>query len=305
MNIRDLQYVTTLSRTLHFGHAAAECHVSQPTLSAQVRKLENELGAILFERSTRAITLTDAGTAVVREAHAALEQIQRVVDVARAHGDPMAGTLRLGMIPTLAPSLVPMVIRPLMSSHPALELVITEDTTETLLDQLHHHQVDAILIATPSKHDELFEQVLFDEPFWLVHPQSHAFYEEADVTLSMLRGQQILLLSEVHCLAGQVADLCKRFTEPGPHDNLRASSFETLLQLVSAGFGLTLVPALTTSGPWTTDMGIIAKPVRNQAARRRVRLVWRKSFPHAVVIDSLVSVILDRLPNTVTPAYSS
>lgn len=302
MNIRDLEYVTALARVRHFGRAAAACHVSQPTLSAQVRKLEDELGTVLFERSSRGINLTEAGTAVVREAHAALEQIQRVVDVARAHGDPMAGTLRLGMIPTLAPSLVPIVIRPLVSSYPALDLVITEDTTETLIERLRNHQVDAILIATPAEHDELIERALFDEPFWLVHPQSHPLYDEADVTLAMLRGQQMLLLSEVHCLAEQVGELCRPFTEPGPHDNLRASSLETLLQLVSAGFGLTLVPALNTSGPWTTDMGLIAKPVRNKAARRRVRLVWRASFPHEVVIDSLAGVILDRLPNTVMPA---
>ena len=301
MNIRDLEYVTTLAGIRHFGRAAAACHVSQPTLSAQVRKLEHELGTVLFERSPRGVNLTEAGTAVVREAHAALEQVQRVVDVARAHGDPMAGTLRLGMIPTLAPSLVPMVIRPLVTSYPALELVITEDTTETLIESLRNHQVDAILIATPAEHDELIQQTLFDEPFWLVHPQSHALYDEADVTLAMLRGQQILLLSEVHCLAGQVGELCRQFSEPGPHDNLRASSLETLLQLVSAGFGLTLVPALTTSGPWTTDMGLIAKPVRNKSAHRRVRLVWRASFPHEIVINSLAEVILDRLPNTVLP----
>ncbi|MBS02942.1 MAG: LysR family transcriptional regulator [Gammaproteobacteria bacterium] len=305
MNIKDLRYIAALAETRHFGRAAQACHVSQPTLSSQVRKLEDELGTVLFERSTRGVEMTAAGTAVVREAHAALEQIQRVADVARALGDPMAGTLRLGMIPTLAPSLVPLVIKPLISSYPSLSLVITEDTTATLVERLRIHQVDAILIATSTEHDELAEQPLFEEPFWLVHPQNHTLYEAPDITLSMLRGQQMLLLSEVHCLADQVGRLVERYSEPGPHDSLRAASLETLLQLVSAGFGLTMVPALTTSGPWTTDMGLIAKPIRNKTARRTVRLVWRASFPNRSMIGTVSDLICRQLPNTVKRLYDA
>jgi LysR family hydrogen peroxide-inducible transcriptional activator len=303
VNLRDLKYIVAVAETRHFGRAASRCFVSQPTLSGQIKKLEDELEVIIFERTNRSVEITPVGESILTHARLALEQANAIEQVARAHQDPMAGPLRIGAIPTLSPYLMPLVLMPLKRTYPKLTLVLSEELTDALLVRLQHHELDAALLATPTDEPELDALPLFDEPFWLAHPRDHHLYQKDDVTAEDLQSIDLLLLADGHCLTHQVMDLCRRAERPatGEMADLRAASLETLLQLVGAGFGCTLVPALAIRGSWMTDSGIIARPLALPNAYRRVSLVYRRSFPRPAAISALADIIRDHLPNTVTP----
>ena len=301
MNLRDLKYIIAVAETQHFGKAAARCFVSQPTLSGQIKKLEEELGIAIFERTNRAVQITPVGAEILSHARLMIEQADAIVQLAQAQQDPLAGPLRIGAIPTLSPYLMPLILVPLRRQHPLMRLVLSEETTDTLLLRLQHHEIDAALLATAVDESEFEVMPLFDEPFWLAYPRDHPFYLKDTITRKDLDNTDLLLLSEGHCLAQQVMDLChvnKRDSE-GEMADLRASSLETLLQLVGAGFGSTLVPALAMRGSWTTDSGIVARELEFKDAHRRVSMVFRKSYPRKQAIRALVGVIMHNLPNTV------
>jgi LysR family hydrogen peroxide-inducible transcriptional activator len=301
MNLRDLKYLIAVAETRHFGHAAERCFVSQPTLSGQIKKLEEELGVTLFERTNRSVEITPIGQDILQHAHQIMEQADAIRQLARSQSDPLAGPLRIGAIPTLSPYLMPLILRPLKQAHPQMRLVISEEMTETLLRRLHNHEIDAALIATVEDDRELASMPLFDEPFWLAYPRDHALYTKEKITRRDLDDIDLLLLSDGHCLAQQAMEVChlKQRAAQGDMADLRAASLETLLQLVSAGFGSTLVPALATRGAWTTDSGIVTRQLELPDARRRVSLIFRNSFPRRQALDALARVILDNLPNTV------
>jgi LysR family hydrogen peroxide-inducible transcriptional activator len=301
MNLRDLKYLIAVAETRHFGRAAERCFVSQPTLSGQIKKLEEELGVTVFERTNRSVRITPIGEQILGHARLAVEQADVIQQLARAHRDPLAGPLRIGAIPTLSPYLMPLVLVPLKRRYPQLRLVLTEEVTETLLKRLRDHEIDAALLATPVDDPDLNAMALFDEPFWLAHPRGHWLYDKDDITRQDLDNLDLLLLADGHCLTHQVMDVC-RVSDRQAHSemaDLRASSLETLLQLVGAGFGCTLVPALAVRGAWMTDSGIIARPLDLPDAFRRVQLVHRNTFPRRAALDAFAQVIRDHLPNTV------
>ncbi len=303
MNLRDLKYVIAVAETRHFGRAAERCFVSQPTLSGQIKKLEEELEVKLFERTNRSVAVTPTGEAVVAHARLLMEQLDAIEQLARAHRDPLAGPLRIGAIPTLSPYLMPLILVPLRERFPQLKLVLTEEITDTLLARLRNHEIDAALIATPPP-DPDFETIpLFTEPFWLAHPSHHPLYHQDTIRREDLEGLDVLLLAEGHCLTEQVMEVCRLDERYAGTDmaDLRAASLETLLQLVGAGFGCTLVPALAIRGPWMTDSGIIARALDMPEASRTVRLVFRATFPRRAALDALCRVIHEHLPNTVRP----
>jgi len=301
MNLRDLKYLVAVADTRHFGKAAARCFVSQPTLSGQIKKLEDELGVVLFERTNRSVEITPAGEAILAHARLILEQADFIQQLARAQRDPLAGPLRIGVIPTLSPYLMPLILRPLKKQHPQMKLVLSEELTDTLLARLRNHEIDGALLATPVEEPDLESLALFDEPFWIAYPRKHPFYTRDRITLRDLRDEQLLLLSEGHCLADQAMEVCRlrERQAQGGMDDLRAASLETLIQLVGAGFGITLVPALAMRGSWTTDSGVVAQPLAVANAARRVVLVFRRSFPRRAALQAFAEVILDNLPNTV------
>ena len=303
MNLRDLEYIIAVADSRHFGKAAARCFVSQPTLSGQIKKLEEELGVTLFERSNRSVRITDVGAEVLCHARQVMEQAEAIRSLCIAQRDPLAGPLRIGAIPTVSPYLMPLILMPLKQQHPQLRLVLSEETTERLLQRLHDHEIDAALLATAIDETDLQATLLFDEPFWIAYPREHPFYLKDEITRKDLDNAELLLLAEGHCLAQQVRDLCqpKDRDQGGAMADLRASSLETLLQLVGAGFGCTLVPALAMGGSWTTDGGVVARKLEFANAGRRVSLVYRKSYPRKQALQALVDVILQNLPNTVTP----
>lgn len=303
MNLRDLKYVIAVAETRHFGQAAARCFVSQPTLSGQIKKLEEELDVVIFERTKRSVEVTPVGEAIIAHARKVVEQTDAIEQLARAHRDPLAGPLRVGAIPTLSPYLMPLILVPLKKRYPQMKLVLSEEITETLLQRLERHEIDVALIATPVDIPDLVEAPLFEEPFWLAHPRAHPLYNKDDITSEDLRQLELLLLADGHCLAQQAMEVCGMSDRSvrGEMGDLRAASLETLLQLVGAGFGCTLVPALAIRGSWMTDSGIIARKLDLRDTYRCVAMVFRRSFPRRQSLEVFASVIRQCLPNTVRP----
>jgi LysR family hydrogen peroxide-inducible transcriptional activator len=302
MNLRDLQYIIAVAETRHFGRAAERCYVSQPTLSGQIKKLEQDLGVTIFERSNRSVEITPIGEAILEHARQIMEQADVIRQLALAHQDPLAGPLRIGAIPTLSPYLMPLILMPLKTAHPQLKLVLSEEMTDILLGRLQKHEIDAALLATPVEEPDLETIPLFDEPFWLAHPRDHILYNKDEITRADLEKTELLLLSDGHCLAKQAMEVChlKERKEQGEMADLRAASLETLLQLVSAGFGSTLLPALAIGGSWATGSGIITRKLELPDAYRRVSLVFRHSYPRKQALQAFADIVRSNLPNTVS-----
>ena len=300
MNIRDLQYIIAVAESRHFGRAAERCFVSQPTLSGQIKKLEEELGVAIFERTNRSVEITPVGESILVHARQVMEQVDAIQQTALASRDPLSGPLRIGAIPTISPYLMPLILSPIKKQHPQMKLVLSEEITDMLIARLLNHEIDAALLATPVDEQGIASLPLFDEPFWIAYPRKHRFYDKERITLRDLNNENLLLLSEGHCLAQQAMDVCHiRDRQQGEMADLRAASLETLIQLVRAGSGVTLVPALAMQGSWATGSGVVAQPLNIANAYRRVSLVYRQSFPRLDALHALAQVILDNLPNTV------
>lgn len=289
MNLRDLRYLLAVAEHRHFGRAAEACGVSQPTLSVQLRKLEETLGVTLFERSSKAVVPTAACLDMLGHVRAAVAQADAAIVAARARRDPLAGRLRLGIIPTLAPYLLPLVFAPLREALPGLAIEPWEDQTQALLDRLRAHELDAAILATESDGADLAERPLFDEPFLAALPPDHRLAAQPVVAEEELAAD-ILVLADGHCLRDQALAACHRADAWG--GTLRAASLPTLLNMVAAGYGTTLVPALAAGA--AEDAGIALRPLASRAART-VRLCWRASFPGQAATRAVGDVITARL----------
>ena len=307
MNLRDLKYIIALAETQHFGKAADRCFVSQPTLSGQIKKLEEELGVILFERTNRSVKVTPIGKEILEHAQQIMEQSDVIRQLALAHQDPLSGPLRIGVIPTLSPYLMPLILLPLKDQYPQMKLVLSEEMTDVVLERLHNHEIDAAFIAT-AVDDDAFDVVpLFDEPFWLAHPDEQPFYLKDKITQHDLNNMDLLLLAEGHCLAEQTMDIChlNDRSQQGEMADLRASSLETLLQLVAAGFGSTLVPALALNCLSAGGDGIVIRKLELNNAYRQISMVFRKSYPRKLALNALSKLVIESLPDSVKPLSSS
>jgi len=307
MNLRDLKYIIAVAETKHFGRAAQRCFVSQPTLSGQIKKVEDELGVAIFERTNRRVDITPVGRGILTHARLIMEQADAIQQLALAHQDPLAGPLRIGAIPTLSPYLMPLILVPLKKQYPQMKLVLSEELTDVLVQRLHNHDIDAALLATDIDDPDLDSIALFDEPFWVAYPRKHRFYNMDGIKQRDLENEHVLLLAEGHCLAQQAMEACRLSERQSQGDmaDLRAASLETLIQLVGAGFGITLVPALAMRGSWTSGSGVVAQPLAKVAhASRRVSLVFRHSYPRRGALETFVQTIMDNLPNTVSAVNS-
>ena len=289
MNLRDLRYLLAVVEHEHFGRAADACSVSQPTLSVQIRKLENQLNVTLFERSSKTVAPTAACERLIGHVRATVAAADAILAVARDLRDPLAGRLRLGIIPTLAPFLLPLVFAPLREALPSLEVEPWEDHTEALLKRLHAHELDATLLATEVIGTEFESRPLFDEPFLAALPADHALAGREAVAEADL-AQDILVLADGNCLRDQTLAACGR--GEALTGKLRATSLSTLLNMVAAGYGTTLIPALAAGA--AQDAGIVLRPLVAQAGRT-VRLVWRARFPRRAALDAVGDVIALRL----------
>ena len=301
MNLRDLKYLVAVADSHHFGHAAESCFVSQPTLSGQIKKLETELGVALFERTKRSVETTPLGEAIVGQARIVLEQAEVLVQLAQANQDPLVGPLRIGAIPTLSPYLVPLILKPLKKQYPQIKLVLSEELTDTMLARLGKHEIDAALIATPVDNPEFETLPLFEEPFWLVHPRKHPLANKETISQTDLDGADLLLLAEGHCLAEQAMQVCHihERSVQGDMADLRAASLETLLQMVAAGLGSTLLPALALKSAAVKDRNIVTRQLNLADTYRQVLLVYRRSFPRQQVLDVFAEIVINNLPDSV------
>lgn len=296
MTLRELRYLVALADRAHFGRAAEDCHISQPTLSTQIRKLEEYLGATLIERNVKSISLTPIGQAVVQQARQILAQVDELLATARVPRGPLTGPLNLGIIPTLAPYFLPWFIPLTKNRYPRLQLVVHEDLTEHLLEQLRSYQIDAALLALPLEEEDLEQQPLLDEPFWFACPAHHRLAGAAAVTEADLRDEPLLLLADGHCLRGQALAACGRKLEGEEGlDDFRAASLETICQLVAAGFGCTLLPALATR-PLAGQLPFVTRPVHSRNASRRIGLVWRRGYPKADELTYLARLVRENPP---------
>jgi LysR family hydrogen peroxide-inducible transcriptional activator len=296
ITLTELRYIVAVADRGHFGQAASSCHVSQPTLSTQVKKLEDTLGVRLFERTTRRVRPTAVGERVVARARAILDEIRTIGDLARGQRAPLAGVLRLGVIPTLAPYFLPWLVPPLQAAFPQLRLVLRESMTAALVEELALYRLDAAVVALPVTAPGLVAEPLFDEPFWLLAPSRHPLAARARVREADLRGQHILLLTEGHCLREQALAICG---DAGPADDgFRATSLETLRQLVAAGLGCTLLPALALPTAVGTK-AVVARAFRAPAPHRRIGIVWRRSFPDEAGVRALAQFVRAHVPRGV------
>lgn len=289
MNLRDLRYLLAVAEHRHFGRAAEACGVSQPTLSVQLRKLEALLGVALFERSSRMVAPTAACQRLIGHVRAALAEADALLAEAQGLRDPLAGRFRLGIIPTLAPYLLPLVFAPLREALPAVELEPWEDQTASLLERLRAHELDAALLATAVDGPDLISRPLFDEPFLAALSPEHPLAARTVVAEAEL-ARDILVLADGHCLRDQALAACGESGTLG--GALRAASLPTLLNMVAAGYGTTLVPGLAAGA--AQDAGIVLRPLAARAGRT-VRIVWRAQFPRRAAVEAVGDVIARRL----------
>lgn len=294
MNLRDLRYLLALADHRHFGRAAEASHVSQPTLSTQIRKLEEELGVALVERAPRKVMLTEAGAEIAQRARSVIAEVEQMREIARRAHDPESGSLRLGLFPTLGPYLLPHVVGPLRERFPKLELLLVEEKTEALLGQLRSGRIDAAVLALPIDDDGLDHALLFDEPFVLAVPEHHALAKRRakGLRLDDLRNEHLLLLADGHCLREQALDVCQ-LAGANEKDGFRATSLETLRQMVAAGVGMTLLPVLAVKPPVPPQPNLRLMPFAPPAPTRRVALFWRKSSARAAFLRGFAKVLAD------------
>lgn len=296
MNIRDLRYVVAVAEERHFGRAAIRCHVSQPALSGQIRKLEETLGIVLFERSKRGVKVTPVGERIVAQAQQLIMLADEIVASAQAARDPLSGPFALGMIATIGPYLSPLILASIREKMPDLSLTLVEGFTADLERRIAGGDLDAAILATAPEDQALQDIALYDEPFRIAVAEGHPLASKKAIDLHALADEELLLLADGHCLRDQVLDLCSASTGM-VNANTRETSLETLLALVAAGDGVTLVPALTWAGQ---DRGnIVLRPEASNSAGRVVRLVCRKTFPRMEAVAALAAIIRSNVPRAV------
>lgn len=294
VSIRALGYLVALAEERHFGRAAERCFVSQPTLSAQIKKLEQQLGVDLVERSQRRVMLTDIGEQVVARARRVLQEVEAVCELARGYQDPLSGDVRIGLIPTIGPYLLPVVSTALRKKLPRLRLMLLEHQTDRLLEALDQGEVDLAILALPVDQEGLEVQPLYDEPFLAALPAGHRLSQRPHLKVSDLEGETLLLLEDGHCLRDQALDVCNQVEVTEPQD-FRATSLETLRQMVASGIGVTLLPQLATERPYARTPGLAIRPLRNPEPGRRVAGVWRRTDPRGPTLREICRVIRETM----------
>jgi len=290
MNLQELRYFVAVAEHRHFGRAAEACNVSQPTLSSQIRKLEDELGVTLLERTNKRVDITPVGSQILVHAQRALAEAGQMEAVARAARDPLVGPLKLGVIPTLAPYLMPLILGPLRQTYSGLTIELWEDQTRLLIDGLRNHRLDAALLATAADAPEITEIALFEEHLLAALPPDHRLAGEESVSEEAL-ADELLVLADGHCLANQALAACgakNGAARSGLQGSMQAATLETLVNLVAAGYGATLIPALAADS--LAARGIILRPLTGQSSRT-IRLASRPGFPRPQALRALEKVI--------------
>ncbi len=309
MTLTELKYIVAVARERHFGKAADACFVSQPTLSVAIKKLEEELDLKLFERSANEVSATPLGEEIIRHAQLVLEQAAEIKEIAKRGKDPLAGTLRLGVIYTIGPYLLPDLMRQMMKKAPQMPLMLQENFTVKLMEMLRAGDIDCAILAEPFPDTGLATAALYDEPFMAALPVKHVLAKKKSITAEQLKNETMLLLGNGHCFRDHVLEVCPEFARfssnaEGIRKSFEGSSLETIKHMVAAGMGVTLVPRLsvpsealaeTAKRKKHEDPDITYLPIVDEAGglppTRRVVLVWRKSFTRYEAIAALRNAI--------------
>lgn len=289
MNLRDLKYLVAVAELRHFGRAAESCHVSQPTLSTQLRKLEEFLGVTLIERNNRQVLITPIGEKVVAQARMVLRDSDQLVKLAREARDPFGGEFRLGIIPTVAPYLLSKILPPIREALPELQIQLVEAQTAVVAAALQEGRLDAVILALPLDEDNVRSTPLYAEPFYLAVSPKHELCGLNSVRSVDLTGSEVLLLEDGHCLRDQALDVCKQ-AHAVENTNFSATSIETLRHMVSANVGITLMPELAMD---ESDKTIRYIPFEPEAPHRLIGLLWRNSSTREALLERLASIIRD------------
>src|SRR5580692_1898414 len=290
MNLKDLKYLVALAETGHFGKAAERSFVSQPTLSAQLKKLEEYLGVKLVERQPKNVQLTEVGKQIVIRARRMLDEGDEIVALARSNTDPFAGKLKMALIPTIGPYLLPRVMQKIRKAVPHLGLMLYEYQTEELLRRLRDGEIDLGIMALPVLQDGLESRSLYEEAFTVALPTPHNMAAKNTIKVQDLKGQTLLLLQDGHCLRDQALEVCSR-VDVREAEDYRATSLETLRQMVVAGLGITLLPELAVEPPFGSQRGMTIRQFTKPAPTRTVGAVWRKSSTRAAAIAAVCGVV--------------
>ena len=301
MNLRDLDYICAVADTGHFGRAADLCHVSQPTLSGQIKKLEDYLDVTLFERARSGAKPTDVGRSIVDIARTIQADAKRIKSLAETRKDPFSGNVTLGIIPTLAPNVIPLFVPKISAQFPRLIPQFEEDQTSRLTQRLVAGQLDFAILATPPEHDALMQIPLFNEPFWLAFPQNDPIGTLQQLSLADVDVDGLMLLNEGHCLRDQALELCS--TMGRSDQGLKAASLDTLIKLTAATHAMTLVPALAVDKTNFKSIGLAVRTIDDPKAYRTVSLTFRRSLPRKDLADGLAGLIASNLPESVTPLF--
>ena len=294
MTLTELKYIVAVARERHFGRAAEACFVSQPTLSVAVKKLEEELDVRLFERGTSEISVTPLGEQIVRQAQSVIEQANAIREIAKLGKDPVSGPLRLGVIYTIGPYLLPDLVRKAIDTLPQMPLLLQENFTARLLDMLRTGELDCAIMAEPFPDTGLAVAPLYDEPFEVAVPKKHPLARRRQISAEELKNETMLLLGTGHCFRDHVLDVCPEHARlasdaEGIRKSFEGSSLETIKYMVASGMGVTVVPRL--SVPAHAQPHVRYVPFVPPAPTRRVVLAWRRTFPRYEAIAALRNVI--------------
>ncbi len=290
MNFRELQYLVALDEERHFRKAAERCFVSQPTLSGQLKKLEEELGVLLVERTRRHVVMTDVGAVIAERARHILSEVKTLHQIAQSYQDPMAGELHVGLIPTVAPYLLPHMMPQIKKHFPQLKLWLHEYQTDILLEKLRRAEIDVLVLAFLDEHEDFEKLALYDEVFQLAVPRGNKLVEKANIKLNDLSDQEMLLLEEGHCLRGQALDVCYL---AGAKENtgFHASSLETLRHMVGEDMGMTLIPQLAVPAKRKTSDPVQYITFAEPQPSRHIGMLYRKGSYRAVAFKELQQMI--------------
>ena len=305
MTLTELKYVVAVARQKHFGHAAEACFVAQPTLSVAIRKLEDELGVVIFERGWTEISMTPLGAQIVAQAERVLEQTAAIKEIAKQNKDPLAGQFRLGIIYTIAPYLLPSLVKTMIARVPQMPLILQESFTVRLLEMLKQGELDAAILALPFPDHGLLVQPLYDEPFVVALPRHHAWVDRDAITADDLKAETMLLLGNGHCFRDQVLEVCPemaRFSTSGDgiSRTFEGSSLETIRHMVASGIGITVLPQASVPDMHAKDGMLRYVPMAQPVPSRRVVIAWRKSFTRHAAIEAVRQAVMACNLNGVT-----
>ncbi|WP_211827448.1 hydrogen peroxide-inducible genes activator [Kistimonas asteriae] len=298
MTLTELRYIVALAQERHFGKAAERCFVSQPTLSVGVKKLEDELGIAIFERSKTAVRVTPLGEKVIEQAQKVLEETSAIKEIASMGKDQLSSPLRVGAIYTIGPYLFPHLIPQLTKTAPTMPLYIEENFTAVLRQKLRMGELDAIIIALPFTEPDVVTKPLYDEPFTVLMPGSHPWAKQKTIDPLSLQVEDVLMLGEGHCFRDQVLAACPALTNKkdntqnnNGHMDIEASSLETIRHMVASGMGITVLPMSAADDRHYAEGLLTTRPFKSPAPSRTVALAWRASFPRTKAIDVLEQAI--------------